>query len=79
VLQREGHEILDVGTHSVDPVDYPDYAAAVGRTIVEGRANRGVLICGNAPTPLAEAGSDSLLVHWEGNNNLHRTRNASRL
>jgi RpiB/LacA/LacB family sugar-phosphate isomerase len=42
-----GHEILDLGTNSPDPVDYPDYAEAVGRAVVEGRAERGVLICGS--------------------------------
>ena len=46
-LSRRDHEVVDVGTHSADPVDYPDYAEAVGRAIVEGRANRGVLICGS--------------------------------
>jgi RpiB/LacA/LacB family sugar-phosphate isomerase len=42
-----GHEVLDLGTDSADPVDYPDYAEAVGRAIVEGRAERGVLVCGS--------------------------------
>ena len=42
-----GHEVLDLGTDSEAPVDYPDYAAAVGRAVVEGRAERGVLICGS--------------------------------
>ncbi|MGH9353953.1 MAG: ribose 5-phosphate isomerase B [Terriglobia bacterium] len=42
-----GHEILDVGTNSKDPVDYPDYSEAVGLAVKEGRAERGVLICGS--------------------------------
>ena len=42
-----GHEVLDLGTDSEVPVDYPDFAAAVGRAVVEGRAERGVLICGS--------------------------------
>ncbi|MGH9344790.1 MAG: ribose 5-phosphate isomerase B [Terriglobia bacterium] len=42
-----GHEILDVGAHSKDPVDYPDYSEAVGLAVKEGRADRGVLICGS--------------------------------
>ena len=42
-----GHEVLDLGTDSEAPVDYPDYAAAVGRAVVEGRAERGILICGS--------------------------------
>lgn len=42
-----GHEILDVGTNSKAPVDYPDYSEAVGLAVKEGRADRGVLICGS--------------------------------
>src|ERR1041385_8840525 len=42
-----GHEVLDLGTISPDPVDYPDYAEAVGRAVVEGRAERAILICGS--------------------------------
>ncbi len=42
-----GHDVLDLGTDSDAPVDYPDYAAVVGRAVVEGRAERGVLICGS--------------------------------
>lgn len=42
-----GYEILDVGPHSTDPVDFPDYAEAVGRAILAGQAKRGVLICGS--------------------------------
>ncbi|MGH9402387.1 MAG: ribose 5-phosphate isomerase B [Terriglobia bacterium] len=46
-IRNLGHEVLDVGTHSKDPVDYPDYSEAVGLAIKEGRADRGVLICGS--------------------------------
>lgn len=46
-LSEAGHEVIDLGTHSTDPVDYPDYARAVGRAILDGRAERGVLICGS--------------------------------
>jgi ribose 5-phosphate isomerase B len=42
-----GHEVKDVGTHSTAPVDYPDFAEAVSREIVEGHAQRGLLICGS--------------------------------
>jgi RpiB/LacA/LacB family sugar-phosphate isomerase len=41
------HEILDVGTHSKDPVDYPDFSEAVSLAVIEGRADRGILICGS--------------------------------
>src|SRR5437867_904112 len=42
-----GHQVIDIGTHNTDPVDYPDYAEALGRTLIEGYADRGVLICGS--------------------------------
>jgi RpiB/LacA/LacB family sugar-phosphate isomerase len=46
-LRGQGHDVLDVGTDSTAPVDYPDYAEAVGRAVREGRVERGVLICGS--------------------------------
>ena len=47
-LRRLGHDVTDLGTHdSTKPDDYPDYAAALAREIVEGRCERGVLICGS--------------------------------
>lgn len=46
-LRAAGHEVLDLGTHSADPVDYPDYARAVGQALQGGRAERGILICGS--------------------------------
>ncbi|HEC24224.1 MAG TPA: ribose 5-phosphate isomerase B [Chloroflexi bacterium] len=42
-----GHEVLDVGTDSTESVDYPDFARALGEAIVQGKAERGVLICGS--------------------------------
>lgn len=45
-LRDAGHDVEDVGTHSVDSVDYPDLAAAVARRVVSGDAERGVLVCG---------------------------------
>jgi ribose 5-phosphate isomerase B len=47
-LRRErGYEVIDVGAHSTAPSDYPDSAVAVGRAVIDGRAERGVLICGS--------------------------------
>ncbi len=46
-LRQDGHEVLDVGTNSADSVDYPDYARAIGEAITDGRAERGVLVCGS--------------------------------
>ena len=42
-----GHAVTDLGTHSEDPVDYPEYAAAVGKSVVSGKAERGIIICGS--------------------------------
>src|SRR5438445_10556633 len=46
-LREQGHEVIDLGTNSTDPVDYPDYAEAVGRSILDGTVKRAVLICGS--------------------------------
>ena len=46
-LQGQGHEVLDFGTHSTEPVDYPDYAEAVGQAVLDGRAERGIIVCGS--------------------------------
>ena len=46
-LRHRGHEVVDVGTNSDDPVDYPDYADALSQAILDGRAERGVLVCGS--------------------------------
>jgi ribose 5-phosphate isomerase len=47
-LRFEGHEVLDVGADSKDDSDdYPDFARAVGEAVTDGRAERGVLICGS--------------------------------
>ncbi|MCH7762034.1 ribose 5-phosphate isomerase B [candidate division TA06 bacterium] len=41
------YELIDVGTINTDSVDYPDYAEKVGLAILEGRGDRGILICGS--------------------------------
>ena len=45
-LERQGHHVLDVGTHTADSVDYPDYASAVTDALLAGAAERGILVCG---------------------------------
>src|SRR5262245_6916426 len=45
-LRARGHTVLDVGTHSGESVDYPDFAAAVSRAVSAGEAGRGLLVCG---------------------------------
>lgn len=47
LLQGDGHETVDYGTQSDQAVDYPDYAREVAKEVASGRAERGVLICGN--------------------------------
>ena len=47
VVRACGHEPVDLGTWSTDPVDYPDLAKAVGEAIQAGTAQRGVLLCGS--------------------------------
>jgi len=46
-LRKMGHQVADLGTDSTAPVDYPDYARAVAQAVLEGRAERAVLICGS--------------------------------
>ncbi len=46
-LVDSGYQIVDVGTHSTDSVDYPDIAEALGRAVLDGKAERGILICGS--------------------------------
>ncbi len=46
-LADAGHTVTDLGTHSTEPVDYPDFAAAVARAVLDGRAQRGIILCGS--------------------------------
>ena len=46
-LRSLGHEVEDLGTHRPEPVDYPDVAEWVGRAVLSGAVERGVLICGS--------------------------------
>lgn len=45
-LKSEGHEVEDVGTHSLDPVDFPDIAKSLCAKVVSGEAQRGLMVCG---------------------------------
>jgi ribose 5-phosphate isomerase B len=47
VVTSAGHQVLDLGTNSREPVDYPDKALAVGRAVVSGEAERGIIVCGS--------------------------------
>lgn len=46
-IEELGHDVIDLGTDSEKPVDYPDFARALGEALVAGRGDRGVLICGS--------------------------------
>src|SRR5260370_22199296 len=46
LLRSLGHDVLDVGAFNENPSDYPDFAEAVGRAVLDRKAERGVLICG---------------------------------
>ncbi len=46
-LEEEGHEVLDMGNHSSESVDYPIYCVKVARAVAEGRADRGIVLGGS--------------------------------
>jgi ribose 5-phosphate isomerase B len=46
-LKELGHEVLDLGTDSEEPADYPRFCAAVGRAVVSGEAGRGIVMGGS--------------------------------
>ncbi|MDQ6706900.1 MAG: ribose 5-phosphate isomerase B [Acidobacteriota bacterium] len=46
-VRKTGAETIDLGTNSTEAVDYPDYASAAGRAVMEGRADRAVVVCGS--------------------------------
>ena len=47
VVQAAGHEPIDMGTNSAEPVDFPDITEKVGRAVQSGEAERGILVCGS--------------------------------
>ncbi len=46
-VRAAGHEVLDVGAYSAEPVDFPDFTQKVGEAIQRGQAERGILVCGS--------------------------------
>lgn len=46
-VRQAGHEVVDLGVNTPDPVDYPDVAEWVGRAVLDGRAERGIVLCGS--------------------------------
>ena len=47
ILGQKGHAVLDLGTHSTAPVDYPDAAESVANALRNGDADRGIIVCGS--------------------------------
>jgi ribose 5-phosphate isomerase B len=47
LLRQQGYEVTDVGAFNAESSDYPDFAAAVGRQVGTGQADRGILVCGS--------------------------------
>ena len=46
-LTQQGHDVLDLGTHSTAPVDYPDSAEAVAVALRDKQVDRGIIVCGS--------------------------------
>jgi ribose 5-phosphate isomerase B len=46
-LQRDGYDVMDLGAYNEERSDYPDFAKAVGEAVQQGRAERGIVICGS--------------------------------
>ncbi|HCK65652.1 MAG TPA: ribose-5-phosphate isomerase, partial [Anaerolineae bacterium] len=46
-VQALGHEVIDVGTFSAEPVDFPDFTKKLGEKVQSGEAERGILVCGS--------------------------------
>jgi ribose 5-phosphate isomerase B len=46
LLKKSGHAVDDIGTHTDASCDYPDFAHAVARSVLDGTAERGILVCG---------------------------------
>ena len=79
-LTTWGYDVLDVGTYRADEsVDYPDYGEAVGRAVVDGRAELGVAVCGSgigiAIAANKVAGVRAALVHDATSARLAREHN----
>ena len=56
LIVADGHEVLDLGTNSPEPIDYPDKALEVGQAVVSGQAERGIIVCGSGAGVSVAAG-----------------------
>ncbi|NQV15719.1 ribose 5-phosphate isomerase B [bacterium] len=82
-LESSGNEVIDVGTHSIESCDYPDYAEKVSLAVQSGTVNRGVLICGTGLGMSMAAnrytGIRAALCHTEELASLSRLHNDSNI
>jgi ribose 5-phosphate isomerase B len=46
-VAKQGHDVKDLGTYNTEPSDYPDFALLVGKALIAGEVERGILICGS--------------------------------
>ena len=44
-LEKQGHQVTDFGTHTLDSCDYPDFAGAAAKAVAEGACERGIVLC----------------------------------
>ena len=44
-LQKQGHQVTDFGTHTLDSCDYPDFAAPAAKAVADGTCDRGIVLC----------------------------------
>jgi ribose 5-phosphate isomerase B len=56
LIMADGHEVLDLGTDSPAPIDYPDKALEVGQAVASGQARRGIIVCGSGAGVSVAAG-----------------------
>lgn len=47
LVKELGHDLVDLGTHNTESVDYPDFAEKVARAVQSGAAQRGIMVCGS--------------------------------
>ncbi|MBF0158772.1 MAG: ribose 5-phosphate isomerase B [Magnetococcales bacterium] len=78
-LQHHGHEVIDLGTDGPESVDYPDYAHRLCRALLDGMADRGILLCGTgigvSIAANRHAGIRAALCHDESTARLSRQHN----
>src|SRR5688572_31947971 len=70
ILGQKGHAVLDLGTHSTAPVDYPDAAESVAQALRNGDADRGIIVCGSGAGVSIAARSEEHTSELQSQSNL---------